>query len=62
MKTDREQYSAMVEAANPKSSLAKNCLWAFMVGGAICTLGELLFRFYKNMGFIIGDVGKMYNA
>ncbi|MBQ3586999.1 MAG: SpoVA/SpoVAEb family sporulation membrane protein [Oscillospiraceae bacterium] len=59
MKTDREQYSAMVEAANPKSSLAKNCLWDFMVGGAKCTLGELLFRFYKNMGFIISDARLM---
>jgi stage V sporulation protein AC len=59
MKTDREQYSAMVEAASPKSSLGKNCLWAFVVGGTICTMGEVLFRFYKNIGFIISDARLM---
>ena len=59
MKTTKQEYSAMVQKASPPSRTAKNCLWAFVVGGSICTLGEVLFRFYKNIGFVITDARLM---
>lgn len=55
MKVNKDEYSQMVKKASPDSHLVKNCLWAFVVGGGICVLGEALFNFYKNMGFIISD-------
>ena len=55
MNITKREYKNMAQKASPPSHLAKNCLWAFMVGGAICVLGEGLFNFYKNMGFIISD-------
>ena len=59
MKTTRNEYSNMVKKASPNSPLAINCLWAFVVGGSICVLGELLYRFYRNMNFINSDARLM---
>lgn len=49
----------MVKKASPGSRLLKNCLWAFAVGGLICVLGERLYKFYMNMGFIMSDARLM---
>ena len=37
-----QQYDAMVQKASPHSPVLKNCLFAFLSGGAICTLGPAL--------------------
>lgn len=55
MNISNREYKVMAQKASPPSHLVKNCLWAFFTGGAICTLGEALYRFYMNMGFIISD-------
>jgi len=39
----------MVQKANPKSPVWKDCAWAFFVGGAICLLGEGIRQYY--LGF-----------
>ena len=44
--TDK-QYNQLVSELCPKSPLWKDCLWAFTVGGAICTLGQALTDFYS---------------
>lgn len=36
----------MVRRASPPSPVARDCLWAFFVGGGICLLGEGLRQFY----------------
>ena len=59
MKTTRNEYSTMVKKASPNSPLATNCRWAFVVGGSICVLGELLYEFYRNMNFINSDARLM---
>ena len=59
MKTSRNEYSDMVKKASPNSPLAINCMWAFVVGGSICVLGELLYEFYRNMNFINSDARLM---
>ena len=42
MKLDPRQYDEMVSRASPPSPVVRDCAWAFLVGGAICTLGEAL--------------------
>ena len=59
MKTGKKEYAQMVENASPPSRLVKNCMWAFFTGGSICVLGEALYRFYMNIGFIISDARLM---
>jgi len=54
MKYTKESYKKIVEEYTPKNKIFKNCIMAFIFGGAICTLGELI----KNI-FISGfDVPK----
>ena len=43
---DKKTYKKYADARAPKSPIAKNCLWAFAVGGAICCLAEWLKGFY----------------
>ena len=47
--TERE-YDALVKRMSPKSPLVKDCLKAFCVGGAICTLGQFFGNVYAGMG------------
>lgn len=42
MKLDPKRYAHMVSRASPPSPAARDCLWAFFVGGGICLLGEVL--------------------
>ena len=50
MDISNKKYNEMVKKASPPSPVLKNCLWAFSVGGAICCLGELLFKLYGMFG------------
>ena len=34
----------------PRSHVGRNCLWAFVVGGLICCLGEMLLNLYGGLG------------
>ena len=42
-----KQYARLVQEHCPKSPLGKDCLMAFLVGGGICTLGQLLINTYS---------------
>lgn len=43
---DRKTYRRFADAHAPRSPMFRNCLRAFLVGGAICTIGQLLRTFY----------------
>ncbi len=45
-----EKYNQYVEQVTPKHNPWINIAWAFVVGGAICTLGQVLINWYQNMG------------
>ncbi|MDO5123047.1 MAG: stage V sporulation protein AC [Eubacteriales bacterium] len=36
----KQAYSKLVKEKSKGSSVVKNCIWAFLVGGLICALGE----------------------
>ena len=59
MNIDKKAYKKYATAHAPKSPIAKNCLWAFLVGGAICTLGQLLNSAYKVWGLSKDDAGTL---
>lgn len=54
---DRE-YDLMTKKASPPSPKFKNMLFAFLIGGAICTLGEAFGMLYTKIG-ITEDVVKI---
>jgi stage V sporulation protein AC len=41
------EYSKYVQSKSKKSPLAKDMLLAFLVGGAICTIGQIFMNLYK---------------
>ena len=52
-----KQYAKLVGEISPKSPILKNCIWAFIVGGAICTLGQAFLELYKYLGLDETDAG-----
>ncbi len=56
MKTvSKNEYDQMVKTASPPSPVWKDCLLAFLSGGFICTMGQLLLGAYQNMGLELKD-------
>lgn len=45
-----EQYNAYVEQVTPKESCFVNCVKAFITGGIICTIGQVITEFFLNNG------------
>ena len=52
MNMNKEQYKKYVSAHAKRSPLLKNCCFAFIIGGFICLLGELLTILYRSLSFI----------
>ena len=50
MEISNQDYSKMVDDKAKPSPSWKNLLWAFFVGGGICTIGQGLTALYKGMG------------
>ena len=47
---DSTSYKKMIKKHSPPSGILKNCLLAFITGGAICLLGESLASIYISLG------------
>ena len=45
-----KEYGKLIKDMAPKSPMAKDCLMAFLVGGLICTLGQLCMNGYMALG------------
>ena len=50
MNISKENYGEMVKPASKNSKWFVNMIKAFVIGGLICTLGELLTNLYQSMG------------
>ena len=50
-----KQYQEYLKSINPKSPLWKNVALAFLVGGAICCLGQALSDWYRFLGLKLED-------
>lgn len=50
MQMTNQEYSAYVQKLSPKSPLWKDVLCAFITGGLICTLGQLIQNGFSRLG------------
>lgn len=50
MNITKEEYAALVRQRAKKSPLGRDMAWAFLVGGAICALGQYLLNLYQRLG------------
>ena len=57
MKITPQMYSEMSKDASPKSNSKVNVPVAFLVGGAICALGQLIMSVLMNCGLGKGNAG-----
>lgn len=51
MLPDKEKYNEMTKKASPPSPKLKDFVWAYVVGGAICVIGQLLTELYTFLNF-----------
>ena len=52
-----KEYGKIVRDMAPKSPIKKDCLNAFLIGGLICTLGQLIMNGYAALGLSKNDAG-----
>jgi len=44
------QYGKLIKEMSPQSPILKDCIWAFVIGGLICTLGQAILNGYTALG------------
>lgn len=54
---DKKDYSKLVEKKAPKSPIIKDCIAAFIIGGIICCIGQLIMNMLAVYGFTTDDTG-----
>lgn len=52
---NEKEYTEYIEKRAKKSPILKNCLFAFLFGGGICTLGQGFFQLYTHLGLEESD-------
>lgn len=50
MKMSKKQYQEYVDSIAPKSRTIRNMIYAFLIGGTICTIGQLLMNGFSALG------------
>lgn len=59
MNISNQEYGELAKRISPPSSMAKTIPMAFLIGGAICTLGEALLNMYGALGLSQDAAGAM---
>ena len=63
MRISKKQYDRMVKDSSPKSKVLANCIWAFVVGGSFCLLGQLLCQIYTTRLYLtLSDARQMVSV
>ena len=47
---NKEDYQKYVEEKSPNSPIIMNCIKAFLVGGLLCAIGQIIFEFFEYRG------------
>lgn len=50
MDLTNQEYGKLVKKKAKSSPMGKDIVWAFLVGGGICTAGQLLLNLYQTVG------------
>ena len=53
----QKEYGKLIDELSPKSPIWKNCIYAFVIGGLICTVGQLILNGYTALGLEKEDAG-----
>ena len=53
----KQEYSQYVDEKSPNTNWLKNLIWAFVVGGLICDIGQIFNNFYASKGMNAEQTG-----
>ncbi len=53
----KKEYGKLVKDMAPKSPIVKDCIFAFLIGGLICAIGQAFMNLYSNLGLDKTDAG-----
>lgn len=53
----QDAYQALVEQVKPKPPVLRNALGAFLVGGLICLIAQVLFSYFQQLGYDFDGAG-----
>jgi len=57
-----DQYKALTQQFTPKPTIVKNVILAFVVGGIICAIGQVIVNLYVSLGFVRPDASTAATA
>lgn len=52
-----KEYAKLVRELSPKSPIGLDCVKAFVIGGLICALGQVLTQWYGQLGLLKREAG-----
>ena len=52
-----QRFQTLEKEVEPKPQIVKNCIRAFLVGGLICDLGQIIMTVLKNYDFSKDEIG-----
>lgn len=53
----KESFQELSSSEKPKPTIFKNCIYAFIVGGLICDVGQFFYNIFLNNGVPKDEVG-----
>lgn len=56
---NKKEYEKFAKRKYPSSPIVKNCILAFLIGGMICMIGEVIGSFYQALGFTEKNAGTL---
>ena len=62
MNMSNDEYGRLADRRTPDSSILKNCICAFVIGGLICTLGQCIINLCKANGMSFEDAASVTAA
>ena len=62
MKLTRQEYGELVKEFSPNSPMGKDLFFAFVIGGAICAVGQAVMNFWTWAGLNTDDAGTATSA
>ena len=58
----KQEYDALIKQREKPSPIVKDCIFAFLIGGAICVLGQLIREGWLGMGLSDQDAATATSA
>lgn len=54
---EQQKYQEKFDQLKPKTPILKNIIWAFIVGGLICVLGQIFLNYFVSLGLSKNEAG-----